>query len=278
MEQTTQTSLIAPGDEERSGEPQKVDVAIEGRPIDLTDEGLFPDLSIALKESREDETEHRVGPKVCVVDDLNIVAVEAEFEDDEVVSSSQTDDKSSSLMDTSDKHAADEIIEPADEPVAEPAPEATVEIAPESVDEPESEAVVEPVVKSVVSDVVRDPRVRSMLVVDRTLRSGTAIRHQGDVLVYGDINAGAEVQAGGNIVVLGALRGMVHAGFGSDDDATIVALDLNPTQLRIGSQIAFLADRAGSPRGPYNSMPEVAFVRGGRIVLEVYTGRIPSRD
>jgi septum site-determining protein MinC len=54
----------------------------------------------------------------------------------------------------------------------------------------------------------------------------------------GDVNPGAEIIAGGSVVVWGRLRGLVHAGAMGDDTAVICALDLNPTQLRIADQIA----------------------------------------
>ncbi|MEL6349676.1 MAG: septum site-determining protein MinC, partial [Myxococcota bacterium] len=77
-------------------------------------------------------------------------------------------------------------------------------------------------------DSVDDGRPR-VLSVGRTLRSGAAIRHRGDVLVYGDVNAGAEIVATGNIIVLGVLRGLAWAGSSGDQAAMIISLDLRPT-------------------------------------------------
>ncbi len=99
------------------------------------------------------------------------------------------------------------------------------------------------------------------LVVRRTLRSGQGIRHPGDVVVIGDVNPGAEIVAGGNIVVWGRVRGLVHAGALGDEDAVICALDLAPTQLRIAGHIARSPeDRRRKPA------PEMASVHEGRIV------------
>lgn len=114
-------------------------------------------------------------------------------------------------------------------------------------------------------------RGRQVLVVERTLRSGTMTRFRGDVLVYGDVNAGAEINATGNIVVLGALRGLAWAGSGGDESATIVSFDLRPTQIRIGEQISFLSERS---RGRTSRLPEIAAVKGGEIVLREYRGRL----
>ncbi|MFN2121396.1 MAG: septum site-determining protein MinC, partial [Anaerolineales bacterium] len=50
------------------------------------------------------------------------------------------------------------------------------------------------------------------LFVDRTVRSGNRVEFAGTVVVLGDVNAGAEVVAQGNIMVWGRLRGAAHAG------------------------------------------------------------------
>jgi len=99
------------------------------------------------------------------------------------------------------------------------------------------------------------------LVVRRTLRSGQSLRHPGHVVVIGDVNPGAEVVAGGDIVVWGRVRGLVHAGALGGEGAVICALDLAPTQLRIAGHIARSPEeRRGKP------VPEMASVREGRIV------------
>ena len=99
------------------------------------------------------------------------------------------------------------------------------------------------------------------LVVRRTLRSGQSLRHPGHVVVIGDVNSGAEVVAGGDIVVWGRVRGLVHAGALGDEGAMICALDLAPTQLRIAGIIARSPEE--KRRKPE---PEMAQVRGGQIV------------
>ena len=48
--------------------------------------------------------------------------------------------------------------------------------------------------------------------VSHTLRSGQRVECEGDIVVLGDVNDGAEVIAGGSIAVMGALRGLAHAG------------------------------------------------------------------
>jgi len=94
-----------------------------------------------------------------------------------------------------------------------------------------------------------------------TLRSGQSVRYPGHVIIIGDVNPGAEIVAGGHIVVWGKLRGTVHAGAMGDDEAMICALDLSPTQLRIASYITRSPEeRRRKPT------PEVAAVCNGQIV------------
>lgn len=105
------------------------------------------------------------------------------------------------------------------------------------------------------------------VVVRRTLRSGQTLRHPGDVVVIGDVNPGAEIVAGGDIVVWGRVRGLVHAGALGSEDAVICALDLAPTQLRIGGRIA-----RSPEEGPREPMPEMVSVRDGQIVAVPWPG------
>lgn len=104
------------------------------------------------------------------------------------------------------------------------------------------------------------------IVVQRTLRSGQIVQHPGHIVIIGDVNPGAEVVAGGNVVVWGKLRGMVHAGAMGDDSAMVCALSLAPTQLRIGNHIARPPEGGERP----SAIPEVAQVKEGKIIVEAW--------
>jgi septum site-determining protein MinC len=101
------------------------------------------------------------------------------------------------------------------------------------------------------------------IVVRRTLRSGQFIHHAGHVTLIGDVNPGAEVVAGGDVIVWGKLRGTVHAGAMGDDGAVVCALELAPSQIRIGSHIARSPERSRRPK-----VPEIASVQEEGIVVE----------
>lgn len=107
-----------------------------------------------------------------------------------------------------------------------------------------------------------------------TLRSGQVIRHPGHVVVIGDVNAGAEVIAGGDIIIWGRLRGTVHAGATGDDQAIVCALDLAPTQLRIGKHIA----RPPEGKPSRSTIPEMAFVQEGRIIVKSWKSSRQQRN
>lgn len=102
------------------------------------------------------------------------------------------------------------------------------------------------------------------VLVVRTLRSGNVLRHPGHIIVIGDVNPGAEVTAGGNVIVWGRLRGVVHAGAGGDEAAVVCALDLAPTQLRIAGHIAVSPERRKYPG------PEIARVREGQLIADTW--------
>lgn len=103
----------------------------------------------------------------------------------------------------------------------------------------------------------------------KTLRSGFNLQYTGHVTVIGDVNPGAQVIAGGDVVIWGKLRGMVHAGAHGDETAVVCALDLSPTQLRIAGTIALTPKRRGKPQ------PEMAYLKDGVVIAETWD---PKRE
>lgn len=71
-----------------------------------------------------------------------------------------------------------------------------------------------------------------------TVRSGQVLDHRGDLLFLGDVNPGGCIRSTGSLYVLGALRGLAHAGSEGDESAVIVASVFRPTQLRIADVIS----------------------------------------
>jgi septum site-determining protein MinC len=105
--------------------------------------------------------------------------------------------------------------------------------------------------------------------VKKTVRSGQKVQFEGNLLIIGDVNPGAEVVASGDIVVLGKLRGIAHAGADGDESARIFALQLNPVQIRIAGIFTRDSDKVKGVENRNNG-PETARIKDGMIVVERY--------
>lgn len=56
-------------------------------------------------------------------------------------------------------------------------------------------------------------------------------------MLIGDVNPGGTVIAGGNIYILGSLKGIAHAGAFGNEQAVIAASSMKPSQLRISEHL-----------------------------------------
>lgn len=105
-----------------------------------------------------------------------------------------------------------------------------------------------------------------------TLRSGQSVEVENSIVIVGDVNPGSDVVAGGNIVVLGCLKGSVSAGYPADRNAFVVSLDMQPMQVRIGDLIARSPDKDTKVRKKKkdNREPEakIAYVDNENIYIE----------
>ena len=93
------------------------------------------------------------------------------------------------------------------------------------------------------------------------LRSGQSIRYSGSVVVMGDVNPGSEIVADGHIIVLGSLRGMVHAGASGNAECFVSALVFWPTQLRIAGIITDF------PIDKKKKAPACAYIQNGQVYV-----------
>ena len=103
-----------------------------------------------------------------------------------------------------------------------------------------------------------------------TLRSGSKIESDGNVVVLGDVNPSSIIKARGNVIVLGHLNGTVYAGLGGDDRAFIGAIYFNPIQLTIGMKtITDIQDEIlDSSRVNKKSKFKIASIKNQEIVVE----------
>ena len=79
--------------------------------------------------------------------------------------------------------------------------------------------------------------------VQNSIRSGQKEEYAGSIVICGDVNPGAEVIAGGNIMVLGTLRGVAHAGANGNKKAIISANCIEVTQVRIANLVKEVAEK-----------------------------------
>lgn len=96
-----------------------------------------------------------------------------------------------------------------------------------------------------------------------SLRSGQRIEEERSVVILGDVNSGAEVIAADNIVVLGTLRGLAHAGAKGNKEAIISAGRLDTVQMRIANIVKeFNRDEETLHKLAY------AYVKDDKIIVE----------
>ena len=103
----------------------------------------------------------------------------------------------------------------------------------------------------------------ALLIHRATLRSGDHLKARHHVLLIGDVNPGAQISAGGNVLIWGRLRGCAHAGVQGDLSARITALQLRPLQLRIADLVA-----RGPEEKPQPGLAEEARIVDGEIAIE----------
>lgn len=85
-----------------------------------------------------------------------------------------------------------------------------------------------------------------IVTIAKIVRSGQVVEVAGNLLLIGDVNPGGTVKAGGNIFVMGALKGIAHAGCNGNDQAVIAASRMKPSQLRISDCLNRAPDNMNS--------------------------------
>ncbi|PYE56669.1 septum site-determining protein MinC [Deinococcus yavapaiensis] len=107
-------------------------------------------------------------------------------------------------------------------------------------------------------------------IVPHSIRAGFRGEYKGSVVILGDVNPGVEIVAGGDVIVMGALRGVVHAGAGGKEDAIVWARPIASPQIRLGDALARAPqDNAmQSMRRIEEGSAEMARLQDGQIVIE----------
>lgn len=101
------------------------------------------------------------------------------------------------------------------------------------------------------------------------LRSGQCIEYPGSIVIVGDVNPGAQVLAGGNVIVLGTLKGIVHAGKSPEAyKPFVMALGMHPVQIGIGNIIARSPDGIGDQKQEPKESILIAYLSNDQIYIE----------
>ncbi|MUT64528.1 septum site-determining protein MinC [Paenibacillus sp. NEAU-GSW1] len=124
------------------------------------------------------------------------------------------------------------------------------------------------IVQSVESEVPQEDKSKTEpsgpTVITGIVRSGQVIEHDGDLMLVGDVNPGGSLICTGDIYVLGALRGVAHAGARGRSDVIIAASLMRPTQLRIAEVISRPPEEWMSG----DAMMEFAYLQDGSMQID----------
>lgn len=106
-----------------------------------------------------------------------------------------------------------------------------------------------------------------------TLRSGQVLESETSIIILGDVNPGATIVSKGNVVVLGSLKGIIHAGAAGNENSFVAALDMSPMQIRIADVYARSGDEPVYTKKK-TSDPMIAYAEDGRIYMEPITKKV----
>ena len=109
----------------------------------------------------------------------------------------------------------------------------------------------------------KDTTISETKYLNGSLRSGQRIEFEGSIVVIGDVNDGAEVVAGENIIILGILRGLAHAGAKGNKDGVIAANAIEASQIRIANIV-----REREKEEIAQKKIKYAFIKENKMILQ----------
>lgn len=98
-----------------------------------------------------------------------------------------------------------------------------------------------------------------------SVRSGQKIESEGSLVIIGDVNSGAEVIAGENVIVVGVLRGLAHAGAKGNKEAIIAAERIEAPQIRISN----IVKEINRDEEEYHVAKTYAYVESDKNEIEI---------
>ena len=106
-----------------------------------------------------------------------------------------------------------------------------------------------------------------------TLRSGELLEYPGNIVILGDVNPGSIIKAEGNIVVIGTLNGVAHAGTKGNNEAFIVASNMNPFQLKIDEVLFknYSSNILFRSKNIVRNKNNIAYLRNNMLIIDKLT-------
>lgn len=103
-----------------------------------------------------------------------------------------------------------------------------------------------------------------------TVQNGDVLDMEDSVIVLGDVNPGCVVSSSKNIIIMGGLYGEAYAGRGSEENAFIIALEMEPEAMCIGN-FKYRPTKKGKWRIQPKIQPKIAYLMDDEVVLESIT-------
>ncbi len=92
--------------------------------------------------------------------------------------------------------------------------------------------------RSIVEQCEQDKKNREGQFYKGNLKKRQLLESETSIIVLGDVEPGAKIVAKGNVIVMGTLKGNVHAGAAGDRSAFVCALRMQPKILKIADVVA----------------------------------------
>ena len=113
------------------------------------------------------------------------------------------------------------------------------------------------------------------LILHRNLNDVDDIKADDTVIVYGDVEKGAKINAGRNVLVMGGIYGEVHAGEDGGHDSFVFALEMDPEDLSIAKiHMEKKKSVMGLFRGNAKKQPSIALLEAQEVVIYPATREI----
>lgn len=104
-----------------------------------------------------------------------------------------------------------------------------------------------------------------------TLKNREVLETENSIVILGDVYPGSAVISARNIIILGGLYGEAYAGGNGQENAYVVALEMEPERLKVGD-FKYKSNTRQSKWGIRPKIqPKIAYVKNRKIVFEPLT-------